>query len=134
VTGLRLAGAILPTYVPERDELAVVRLTPGEQAVVSTTEGDVVVFGEPPAELAGLVVAYVPGDRHACGWLARSMTTNVAKLAKGRHALDRPVWSAAEQLFKHYPVLYVRVARLEHHTRQRHMPVGVRIAPEVLPG
>lgn len=120
---------LLPRYEPGPEEIAVVRLSPGERALVATAAGDVEVYGERPGDYAGPVAALVPHHPVAVGWHheTRSFTTSVLRLGLGKHQLDRPIWTRAAQLLAEHGSVYVRITPVDHFGRARLTATAVRL-------
>lgn len=117
-------------YLPDPDEIAVVRLAPGERATVATAEGDVEIHGEQPGEWAGNVVAYVPHTAGATGWdpQTRSFTTNVTRIDREKHPVDRPTWVLAEKLLRKAGAVFVRHDTRDYYGRPRITALSIRHA------
>lgn len=132
-------------YTPRPDEIAVVRLAPGDFAVVVTLRGDYRVHGEDSAhgELAGERVAFVPFDPVAVGWgsstsavihaAGRATMAALRRMVRG-HKLDDEVWHAARLALRTPGAcVYVQQVSVPRYNSTRWAATAVRLHQEENP-
>lgn len=132
--------AVTRRYAPAPDEMAVVRLRPGEEAIVVTADGERRIRGwgsitaeeiaEVEAEYGAMaeVAVTVPGDWARCGWTVGGWAEGGVRVGLGKSRDDRPVWKEAERLLRTAPAVFVRIAAEPYYSRTRYRSVSVRPA------
>lgn len=133
-------------YEPRPDEIAVVRLAPGDVAQVITLHGVHEVRGERADDeldwAPGERVAFVPFDAASVGWdpsttavihaAGRATMAALRRIVRG-HKLDEDVWHAV-RLALRTPgaAVYVRQAAMPYYNRTRWAATAVRVPIESL--
>lgn len=135
-------------YQPEPDELAIIRLRPGETATVLTAAGPVEVAGIDPARAQrehDLAVeaggkprkgsftryAFVPHTAADIGWdsqLRSALYDSAPNRVVRGHRLDDAVWADARRLLAEHGAVYVTIREVPYFARTRHAATVARLA------